>query len=342
MTEGIRFGEWDYLWVLALIPIAYIILWAARSARRRAAEAFSGSRLVPRLLRSHSHSRERLKSHLLALSLLFLVLALIRPKWGYDSNEVIIRGPDVMVALDVSRSMLSQDVTPDRLTRAVLELQNFALDPPAGRLGLVVFAGTAFTQCPLTSDHAAFRMFLGGASIQSVPHGGTAIGEAIRRCISSFNAARSAQRMILLVSDGEDLGGDAIAAARKAEEEGITIYTIGVGTPDGVPIPITDANGNVSFVKEPGGTVHLSRLNEDVLRQIAGETGGAYSHISSPSWGIEQQLSVHVPDDQRPTGKKVVRYYHERFQLPLLLAFVFLLLEAILPRAAAKRLVEAG
>ena len=341
MTEGIEFGELNYLWILALIPVAYAIFWAARLARRRAAEAFSSPQLFTRLLQSSSPSSEWAKSHLLALSLLFLAVALIKPKWGYDSEEVTLRGPDVMVALDVSRSMLSPDVAPDRLTRAVLELKNFALKSPAGRVGLVVFAGTAFTQCPLTSDHAAFRMFLDGVTMQSVPHGGTAIGEAIRRCVSSFDAARSTKRLILLVSDGEDLGGDAVAAARNAEEEKIAIHTVGVGTPEGVPIPVKDGDGNVSFVKEPDGTLHLSRLNEDVLRQIASETGGTYSDISSPSWGVQQQLSSHSPGEPAQTEKTVVRYYYERFQLPLLLAFLFLLLEAMLPRGGRRILAEA-
>jgi len=334
VSESIRFGNLNYLFMLGLVPFAYLLFWSARAARRKAAEAFTSQRLAPRLLLWWSPGRESMKFHLFALSLLLLTLTLVRPKWGYHAEEVRLQGPDIMIAVDVSRSMLAQDITPDRLTRSVLELKNFASELRRGRAGIVVFAGTAFTLCPITSDHSAFRMFLDGISAESVPHGGTAIGEAIRRCIKSFRSGSSAERMILLMSDGEDLGGDALTAAKSAMNDGIPIYTVGVGTRDGAPIPVQDENGNVGFVKEPDGTVHLSKLNDEVLQEIAAETGGAYSHVSSRSWDIKRRIAAEMSANDTQGETVMVRYYHERFQLPLLLAMLFLFLEAALPRGS--------
>jgi len=342
LSEGIKFGNLNYLLMLWLIPVAYFLLWLGARLRRRGSQAFSSPQLAPRLLFSSSPARERLKMHLFALSFLFIALALIRPMWGYRTEEVKLRGPDIMVALDVSRSMLAQDVAPDRLTRAKLELKNFATRLPTGRAGLVVFAGTAFTQCPITSDYSAFRMFVDEVSVQSVPYGGTAIGEAIRRCVSAFESAGSAERIILLISDGEDLGGDAIEAAREAAKKDVLIYTVGVGSREGAPIPVRDDQGNVSFVKESDGTVHLSKLSEQVLRRIASETGGTYSGISSPSWDIERRISARPSEPGAQTETRVVRYYYERFQLPLFLALFFLIVEALVPRGRRMNSVEVG
>ena len=333
-------GNVNALMLLWAVPgLIALFVWAG-FARRRALRAFVDAELLGRVRLTVSPVNRRWKAVLVIAAFALIVFALSRPAWNPKPQTVERRGRDIVFVLDVSRSMLAQDVAPDRLTRGKLELKNFASRIPAGRAGLVVFAGTAFTQCPITSDYSAFRMFVDEVSVQSVPYGGTAIGEAIRRCVSAFESAGSAERIILLISDGEDLGGDAIEAAREAAEKDVLIYTVGVGSREGAPIPVRDGHGNVSFVKESDGTVHLSKLSEEVLRRIASETGGTYSDISSPSWDIGRRISAQLSEPGAQTETRVVRYYYERFQLPLFLALFFLIVEALVPRGRRMNSVE--
>ncbi len=332
MSSGLKFGNLNYLFLLWAVPAVYLLFWLGRLLSRRAARTFSSRELAPRLTLFTSSAKERLKTGLLALSLILLTLALIAPKWGYRAEEMTVHGPDVMVALDVSRSMLAQDTVPDRLSRAKLEIKSSAAKIPAGRIGLVVFAGTAFIQCPVTSDLSALSMFVDGVSVQSVPHGGTAIGAAIRKSVEALRRTGSSTPVVLLFSDGEDLGTDALQAAEHAAKEAVTIHTIGVGSAEGAPIPLQDQRGNIAFVKEPDGTVHLSRLNERMLQEIAAQTGGTYSNVSSSSWSLDRIISADASRPAPESKTKVVRYYHERFQLPLFVAFLLILAEAALPR----------
>jgi len=228
-----QFGNPTSFWLLALVPVvAAFLVWAFR-ARRRALERFASRPLVQRLAGSVRPVARRWKAVLIVAGLLFAAIAMARPRWGFEWREVKHKGVDVFVLLDVSKSMLTEDVRPNRLTQAKYAVQDLLEKLRGDRVGLVAFAGTAFVQCPLTVDYEAFRLTLKDADPRIIPRGGTAIGAAIRTALKGFEAGEGRDRAIVLITDGEDTEGDALAAADEAAKAGVKIYAIGVGTAEG-------------------------------------------------------------------------------------------------------------
>jgi Ca-activated chloride channel family protein len=271
------FASPTYLYGLLLVPAAIIfLLWAERQ-RRRAIARVGEPALIARLSDSVNTRGRRLKLIMWVGALTLLLIALARPQWGEVKQSVSQKGVQVMVALDVSKSMLAQDLKPDRLTRAKMEIDQLMNHLNGDEVGLTVFSGASFVLFPLTSDYNTARSFLDSASPAIISRPGTAIGEAIRTAMRGFDDGRNSQKVIVVMTDGEDNQADVKAATQDAAKAGVMIYTIGFGSSSGDVIPEYDAAGNqVGVKKDKAGKTVVSTLNEQALRDISAATGAQY------------------------------------------------------------------
>jgi Ca-activated chloride channel family protein len=311
---------------LGICAALLLVWWRHDAVNRRALERFIAVRLRPALIRSVSPWRRRVQRALLLGAFAALCAALAGPQWGYRWEQLTSRGNDVVVALDTSRSMLTPDVTPNRLIRAKLAIDDLAAHLDGDAVGLVAFAGSAFLVNPITLDYAAFHESLAATDTETIPRGGTDIAAAIQAAVAALRQRSGGARILILLSDGENLDGDALAAARDAAREGLRIYTVGVGTPAGAVIPLPGALGG-GFVKDEKGAVVTSRLDEPTLEAIAAASGGFYVPLGSQGEGLERiARTVIDPLAKHNLASRQQRIYIERFQWPLGAATVLLLL----------------
>ena len=326
------FGDLYFLYGAALLPaVLALFVWAAR--RRQSALASLGDPALIRLLADTVHRPgRRLRAALWIAALALILFALARPQWGSSVTTIERQGLQVIFALDVSASMLAEDVRPNRLERAKLETADMMGRLAGDEVGLVLFAGAAFLQLPLTFDYGTARVFLDGAEPDAVSRRGTAIAEAIDAAIAGFDAKRSSQKVIVLMTDGESHEGDTSAAARRAAEQGVVVYTIGIGSPDGDPVPRYDESGRVvGYKRDSAGETVLSKLDEETLRQIARETGGSYYRATAVGSAVAE-LAAEMEDLQRASlqSEEETRGI-ERFQVFLLLALAALAFAELMP-----------
>jgi len=267
----------------------------------------------------------------MTVGILFLIFALIGPKWGYHWEEVEKKGIDIVIAIDTSRSMLANDVKPNRLKVAKREVEDLLHLLQGDRVGLVAFAGSAFPYCPLTSDYGAFRLFLKDLDTNIIPLGGTSLAEAINEATDMFDERSGNHKVIILITDGENHEQDPIKAAKKAKEKGIVIYTVGVGKKEGSYIIIVRENGEKTLLKDSNGQVVKSKLDEMTLNKIAIETGGLYAPAYGTNWGLESVYNDSIAKIEKSAYKaQRVKKYENRFQIPLFIAFVFICTEGLL------------
>jgi len=318
------------LWLLVLVPAAAaFFIWALRR-RREALRRFAEARLLPALTPDLDERRQRWRALLLIAALALLLLALAGPKWGFHWEEVHREGVDIVVALDTSRSMLAEDVKPNRLARAKLAIEDLVKRLRGDRIGLVAFAGSAFVQCPLTLDYEAFAESLHAVNVGIIPKGGTALTEAIRTGLEAFEGRQGRHEALILITDGEDHEGHVDDAAKEAADRGVKIYTVGIGTAEGDLIPLT-VDGQQNFLKDRRGQVVKSRLDEETLQKIATTTGGAFVHATSGDFGLDTVYDDFIGKmEKRELTSTMERRYEERFQLPLLLALVLIALEPLI------------
>jgi Ca-activated chloride channel family protein len=293
---------------------------------------FVEARLLSTLTVGISPARQKLRFVFLISAVAFLIVALARPQDGFDLEEVQQNGLDIVVAVDTSKSMLTTDIAPDRLERAKLAALELMQRAGADRMGLVAFAGDAFLECPLTIDNTAFQQSVQALNVNSIPQGGTAIAGAINTALTAFKE-KGRHKALVLLTDGEDNDSEtgALAAAQSAAKDGLNIFTIGIGTAAGDLIRVTDANGNSDYVRDEQGNVLKSHLNENLLQQIAGATGGFYL----PLRGADTMDTLYErglePLPKSESSEKLIRRYHEQFQWPLGAAILLLLAEMFLP-----------
>jgi Ca-activated chloride channel family protein len=316
------------LWLLPLIAAGLHLFFHHRKAMMT---RFAQAQLIDELTQGFSEKLYRLKAILLMLAFIFMVVALSRPQWGYHERTVKRHGLDIMVVIDVSKSMLTRDVLPSRLGRTKLAVRDLVMKlSGADHIGLIAFAGDAMIMCPLTYDYNGFLLSLDDLGTDSIPRGGTDIAKAIDEAVRAYQGRPDSDKAVVLVTDGEDEEGDAAQAARRARQKGVKIFTVGVGTRAGDLIQVTNADGQTEFLKDSEGNVVKSHLNENLLQQIAYETGGAYVRSGATHFGLDylydQQLSRLKKQDAET---KLSRLYDERFQWPLTLAFVCLLVETL-------------
>jgi Ca-activated chloride channel homolog len=326
-----RFAAPEYLWWLSALPVLIGLFVLSFRRRRLALEAFGDLRLVRRLSTSASLERRIIKASLVVLAALFIILALARPQWGAKLETVTRRGVDVIVAVDTSLSMLAEDVKPNRMAQARAAVASF-LDLLRGdRVGLVAFAGTSYVACPLTLDYTAARMFVDVLDVDLIPVQGTAIADAIRQAIATFRPGERRYKVLVLITDGEDHEGNVEAAASAAAAEGITIYTVGVGSPGGEPIPLRNARGDfIGYKEDRDHRKVTSRLGESDLEAVALATGGKYFRSTPEGLELHRVYEEISRMDQRTLSGRTLNAYEERYQLPLGAGIVLLLIEAAL------------
>jgi Ca-activated chloride channel family protein len=339
-----RFGAPFYLWLLLAAPVLAALLLLGFRHRRRILERFGDLPLMERLAGNLSLEKRIIKSVLVVVASIFLVLALARPQWGAKVETVSRRGIDIMVAVDTSLSMLAEDVKPNRLVQArgaVLSMMDLL---QGDRVGLVAFAGTAYVACPLTLDYSAAAMFVDVLGPDLLPVPGTAIAAAIKTATGAFPEQERRHKVLILITDGEDHEGDVEAAAAAAAEQGVIIFTVGIGSPAGVPIPLRNERGDVTGYKEDKEDRKVtSRLGESALEAVAATTRGKY-YRSTPE-GIELRKIYEdiAAMDKKSLSSRLQTTYEERFPIPLGAALLLLVLEAGLGerrRAASTAVVK--
>lgn len=319
----LAFPEAVYLFWL-VIALAGFYFWA-NLKRKKILEAFASKNLLSELIASFDARKFKLKQVLIVISAALMIFALSRPQWGFKWQEIKRKGLDIMVAVDVSKSMLAEDVKPNRLERAKLALRDFVKYLKGDRIGLIAFAGSAFVQCPLTVDYNGFLLSVEALDINAIPKGGTFISGAIQEAVKSYEGGLKKYEVLIIITDGEDHEGDPVGAAQLAKKEGVKIFCIGIGTNEGELIPITDENSNKSFLKDNSGNVVKSRLDEAVLQKIALATGGSFVRSSSNEFGLNLIYKEKLSEmEKRELESKMAKQYEERFQIFLFLAFLFL------------------
>lgn len=320
------FAEPHWLWLAlcAAVLLPGLHRYAAR-ARRNELARMASPEFVRDLTRSHSPGRRRLKEFLLVAIVLLMGLALARPRWGEWQTAAQPFAEDVVFVLDCSRSMLATDIQPDRLARAKSSILKFVRQHGQGRVGLVAFAGGAFLQCPLTLDYSAFEEALMSIDARTIPVGGTDIGRALLEANQAMDKD-SDRKFVILLSDGEDLEKNGIPEAKSLAEEGVRVFTVGVGTPAGAEIRAAGPDGRVDYVRDEKGRVVRSRMDETTLRAIAGATGGDYQPLGRIGEGMTKlRLAVQKIGVSRVHGQGVDRFY-----FPLALALLLLVIESLL------------
>lgn len=320
-------------WLYAFIPVFFILLLGFRYSQKKRKmffESLIAPNLQESLISTYSARRYLLKSVLFLFSIFFFFIALAQPRWGYTLHEQKSKGTDILFALDVSKSMLAEDVKPNRLEKAKFSILDFIKKLDGSRFGLIAFAGTAFLQCPLTLDYSAFRESLEQADPSIIYRGGTDIGLAIRTAEPVF-AKEDNFKILILITDGEDLEESGIAAANAAAKENIKIYTVGVGTIQGELIPVKDKNDGHDYLRDSEGKIVKTKLDESTLRKIAEETGGFYVPLGQRGEGLDQiyyAVLKDIPKQDLSSNMKQVPI--ERFQWPLGIGFLLLCIETIL------------
>ena len=283
---------------------------------------------------SRSRSKGWVRLSLLSLALAFFILGLARPQTGAKLSEHRARGAEIIVALDVSNSMLAQDYSPNRLERAKLSIARLTEKLQDDRIGLVLFAGTSFVQLPVTTDYVSAKMFLGNIDTGSIPVQGTAIGDAIRLSIKSFSAQSEKSRVIVVISDGENHEDDPVEAAAQAAELGIKVYTIGVGSAEGQPIPQPDGSG---LLRDKDGEIVVTKLDEATLRAVAKAGGGAYIHAGGEEFGLNPIVDDIRRMEDEEFGSVVFEEYDEQYMYFLAVALLLLVIEMLIGERKPRR-----
>src|ERR1700756_2838540 len=326
------FGAPQWFWGLLTIPVLFVLFFRAEQRAARRLREFVSPRLLPQLAGTVDRFRRVLRFSWLVLAVAFAIVTLAQPRWGYIYEDVKRKGLDLLFAVDTSRSMLSNDVQPNRLERVKLAAQDLVNQLEGDRVGLIAFAGRAFLQAPLTIDYEAAVESINDLDTKTIPEGGTNISEAINLAVNTFGKSAAGNRALIIFTDGEELSGDAVKMAKAAAEAGVKIFTVGVGTPQGSLIPIQSDDGGTAFVKDSAGQVVKSKLDEKRLRQIAEATGGFYLHLENGPRTMQQvQIEGLAKMKAAEMDVRLSRRPIERYEWPLSGALIALALSILIP-----------
>ncbi len=328
----INFAQAQYLFLLLLIPFFFLIQALVLRLRRRRIRKFGDEKLVRELMPSYAKAKVWVRLTLFSVAFFFFVIGLSRPQIGAKLKEHETKGAEIMIALDVSNSMLAEDYSPNRLERAKLAISRLVDKLRDDRIGLIVFAGNSFVQLPITTDYVSAKMFMNSISTESVPVQGTAIGEAINTAMRSFSSQSEKSRAIIVITDGENHEDDPVAAAKQAAEMGVRVFTIGVGSPEGKPIPMDG-----ELLKDKDGNIVVTRLDEKVLQEVAQAGNGVYVRAGNSEFG----LNPIIDDIRRMEDEKyssiVFEEYDEQFMYFLAIALFFFVIEMLVGDRRSKR-----
>lgn len=321
-----RFANPDYLYALLIIPALIGLFIVAMHIRKRRISEFGNPELLQQLMPGVSKSRGWIKSIILLIAITFMVFGLARPQFGSKLTEAKRKGIEIIIALDVSNSMLAQDIQPNRLDRAKQAISRLVDQLANDRIGLIVFAGDAYVQLPVTNDYSSAKMFLSSISPGMVPKQGTAIGSAINLAVNSFSPQSETSKVIVIISDGENHEDDPVTAAQRAyAEKGVVIHAIGIGSPKGAPIPF--GTGNRDFLRDKDDNIVVTKLDEETLSKVAVSGGGKYLRASNAQIGLLPIFEEINRMERIEFKDKVFSEYDDQFQYLFGLALLLLIIE---------------
>lgn len=325
-----RFAHTDYLFLLLILPFLCILFLVTRYLKKKAIRSFGDLNIISQLMPDVSYSRPVIKFIFLIIALTGIIFAMAGPQFGSKLEKVKRKGVEIVIALDVSNSMMAEDIQPNRLERAKQAISKLVDRLSNDKIGLIVFAGDAYTQIPITTDYASAKMFLSSITTEIVPKQGTAIGSAINLGMKSFSPNDELNKALIIITDGENHEDDAVEAAKKATEKGIIVHTLGIGLPKGSPIPVKGKYGQQNFKKDSKGNIVISKLNEIMLRKIASAGNGIYIRATNTRLGLNSLLDEINKMEKEEIESKFYSEYDEQFQYIIGIVLFFLFLEFIL------------
>ena len=328
----LNFAQSQYLLLLLLIPFFFVIQALVLKMRRNRIRKFGDEALVSQLMPSYSKGKVWVRLVLFSIGFFFFVIGLSRPQIGAKLKEHETKGAEIMIVLDVSNSMLAEDYSPNRLERAKLAISRLVDKLREDRIGLIVFAGNSFVQLPITTDYVSAKMFLNSITTGSVPVQGTAIGDAINTAMRSFSVQSEKSRAVIVITDGENHEDDPVAAAKQAAEMGVRVYTIGVGSPEGKPIPMDG-----ELLKDKDGEIVVTRLDEKVLQDVAQAGNGLYVRAGNSEFGLNPIIENIDRMEDEKYSSIVFEEYDEQFMYFLGIALFFFVLEMLIGDRRSKR-----
>lgn len=328
----INFAQAQYLLLIFLVPFFFVIQAIVLKIRRKRIRKFGDEELVGRLMPSYSKGKTWIRLTLFSIGFIFFAIGLSRPQIGARLKEHETKGAEIMIVLDVSNSMLAEDYSPNRLERAKLAISRLVDKLRDERIGLIVFAGNSFVQLPITTDYVSAKMFLNSISTESVPLQGTAMGEAINTAMRSFSIQSEKSRAVIVITDGENHEDDPVAAAEQAAELGVRVFTIGVGSPEGKPIPYEG-----ELLKDKDGEIVVTRLDENILKEVAEAGKGVYVRAGTSEFGLNPVIDEIKKMEDEKYSSIVFEEYDEQFMYFLALALLFFVIEQLVGDRKPKR-----
>jgi len=324
MEEIFRFANAEYLNFLFLVPILFFIFWLGRFFRKKQLKKFGSIEVIEKLMPDVSNNRPLIKFIFINLALVALIFALAQPQFGSKLEEVKRKGVEIIIALDVSNSMLAEDIKPNRLENAKREIAKLVDKLSDDKLGLIAFAGDAYTQVPITTDFSATKMFLQTINTEIVSKQGTAIGKAIDLAKNSFSIESDKNKVIIIITDGENHEDNAVEKAKDAAAKSIVIHTVGMGETGGSPIPTSQGR---DFRKDKNGNVVISKLDEETLKKVAQAGNGVYVRANNSNSALDLVYEEINKMEKKEIESKIFSDYDEQFQYLIALALVFLTFE---------------
>ncbi len=324
-----HWGNATALILLLLIPIAFVLVGVERKRQKRLFNRFAEDRFFSFYLNGFNHFNWWLRSFLLIIALLFMVIAFARPQWDKEIQDVHRKGIDIAVCIDVSKSMDATDISPSRIERAKDHISLFIEQLNGDRVAIIPFAGVAHVQCPLTDDYSAAQMFLNTLDTEFIPKFGTNVGAALQKAKDVF-PDNSKHKLVILVSDGEDLEEKGIKIASEMSKDGITVYSLGIGSPEGSPIPIANENGEVEYIKDDKGDIVMSKLDVEGLSKIAGSTGGRFYIITPKQTEIFEILRTIQGLEKNKYSSKMFNRYKDQYRWFAIIVLLLICIEPVI------------
>ena len=324
----LRYENIELLYLLALIPIFVLIFYFILKWKKNAIKKFGNTGLIKKLTPLSSIFRFKVKFFIFTLALTFIIIGLSNPQIGSKMEEVKRKGVDLVIAIDLSNSMLSEDLQPNRLQRAKQAISRLIDRLEGDRIGLVVFAGDAYLQLPITTDYSAAKLFLSTINTNIISNQGTAIGKAIDLSLNSFDLENTQNKAIIIITDGENHEDNAVEIAKNSKQKGVFIHTVGMGSKEGGPIPIKNKSGNLKgYQKDKKGNTIITKLNEEMLEEIAKTGGGSYIRANNTTSGLNALFNEINKMEKKEIGSKIFTDYKDRFQIFIGIAIFLLILD---------------
>jgi Ca-activated chloride channel family protein len=334
-----RFANPDFLYLLLLLPVIILLFIINEIRKKKALKRLGDINLVGRLVPEMSKIRPVIKFILPLIAISSGIIMVSRPQFGSKIEDVKKQGVEVIIALDVSNSMLAEDIQPDRLTRAKQAISRLVDNLNNDKIGLIVFAGDAYIQIPVTTDYISAKMFLSTINPKMVPKQGTAIGAAISLGIRSFSPGEGKSKAMIIITDGENHEDDPVREAEEASKAGIVIHTIGIGSTEGVPVPVIN-NGRKDYLKDVDGNTVITKLDEEILKKIALSSNGNYVRASNSNIGLDEIFSQIKKMKKQELESTMYTEYNDQFQIFAAIAIFMLIVDFIIMERKNRRLAN--